>query len=135
MSATPAGGADAEVGRRKRHAHGRLAEVELSAMELVVGDRADDRDRGRRLRDMMRAVEDLGQLLQLSPVGDDDKVPGLPVLRGRRPAASLQDQIKIGVSDGPVLEGPDVTACGDGVPCLHERTVGGGPALRNPGAG
>ncbi len=75
--------AHAEVGRGQRHGHGRLAEVELGPVKLVVRGGPDDHNRGRRPGHVPGAAPDSGQLPELLALGDRDEIPRLPVLRGR----------------------------------------------------
>jgi flavin reductase (DIM6/NTAB) family NADH-FMN oxidoreductase RutF len=116
---------DAEAGRGQHDAHRGLAQVVLEAVPppLVLRYRGDQRDRGRRVRDMTGALPHAGQLEQLLALPDQDEVPGLPVLRGRRPAAGLKDLVKVIVGDRPVLKGTDVPPRPDGFPCLHGSSL------------
>src|SRR3954452_7147988 len=115
-------GADAQVGRGDHHERGRLAEVVGDALaDLVVGRVLGDQGDGRRRAGDVRAAlrPGLGQLDELLAVGDDDEVPRLPVRRGRRPPAGLEDLLELLAGDGLVGVLAHVAACPDGVPCLH----------------
>jgi hypothetical protein len=112
--------ADAQVGGGQRHRHHRLAEVELSPAELVIGRGADHRDGGRGSGYVSGAPPDPGQLAEPGALGDQDEVPWLPVLRGRGPAAGLQDLVQVRRRYRLAGERPHVAARGNSVPGLHE---------------
>jgi hypothetical protein len=59
---------------------------------------------------VLGALPDRGQLPQLLPLGDDDEVPGLGVLGGRRTPAGLQDPVEVFGWDRLIGELPDVTS-------------------------
>src|SRR6478609_5806692 len=87
----PVGPAD----RRQRPVGGVAERDEQSPAERVVVCRSDHHDRGRRAGHVAGAPPDPGQLAELPTVGDDDEIPRLPVLRGRGPAARLQDLVQV----------------------------------------
>jgi hypothetical protein len=103
-----------EASRGEHDAHRGLPEIEPGALQAV--GRRDHRDRRGRPCDVPGCAPDLRQLGQLPPVGDHDEVPGLPVPRGRRPPAGLQDLLEVRVGDRPLVELPDVAPRRDRVP-------------------
>jgi hypothetical protein len=119
------GGADAKAGRGEHDAHRGLAEVVLdeASFPVVLRYRGDQRDRRRRVGDMPGALPDVRQLQQLRPLPDQDEVPGLPVLRGRRPAAGLEDLVQVIVGDRPVVEGTHVPPRPNRIPSVHAGSL------------
>ena len=90
-------GADAQVGGRDHHRHRGLADVVLVGHlpAFTRRHRQDECDGGRGTGDMTGALPDRGKFLQLSLIGDDDKVPRLAVLRRRRPPSGLGDTVQV----------------------------------------
>jgi DNA-binding CsgD family transcriptional regulator len=122
--------ANAQAGRRQHDAHRRLAEVVLEAvpLPLVRRLRGDQRNRRRRVGHMTSPPPHVRQLQELLALADQDEIPGLPVLRGRRPAAGLEDLVKVIVGDRPVLERPHVPPRPDRLPRLHSGSLGASAA-------
>src|SRR5215831_2365630 len=84
---------------------------------------------------MTRAGPGRGEFAKLVALGDQDEVPRLPVLRGRRPAPGLEYLIQVRRRNRAVGEGPHVTAGCDGLPGLHDGPNARGAAyiLGSPG--
>src|SRR6516165_7632322 len=119
------GAADAEAGGSQHDAHRGLTEVVLEAvpLPLVLRHGSDERDRGGRVRHMSGAPPHVAELLQLPALADEDEVPGLPVLRGRGPAAGFEDRVKMIVGDRLVGKGSHVAPRRDRLPSLHGSSL------------
>jgi hypothetical protein len=89
-------GADAEVGGGQHDVRRRLPEVvhEQVLLAGVLRLPDDEGDRRRGPGNVPRPLPDLRQLDQLRAIGDDNKVPRLPVARGRglRPASRMRSR-------------------------------------------
>ena len=90
-------GADTEVGGGQHDVRRRLPEVVqeqvLVASVLRLPD--DEGDRRRGPGNVPRPLPDLRQLDQLRAIRDDNKVPRLPVARGRGPPTGVKDALKV----------------------------------------
>ena len=83
----------------------------------------DEGDRRRGPGNVPRPLPDLRQLDQLRAIRDDNKVPWLPVARGRGPPTGVKDALKVRPGNRLVGVLAHVATRADGVPGLHVLVV------------